>query len=98
MSFSSKQREWFVYIVRCRDKSLYTGIAIDLEQRIAEHNSGSKGAKYTRSRRPVTLVFYENHPDRSSAAKREAQIKKLSPTRKKALVNTGGESLPSSDS
>jgi len=67
---------YYVYMVRCADETLYTGIATDLERRIEEHNSSTKGAKYTRVRRPVTLVYQEEFPDRSSASKREYAIKK----------------------
>jgi putative endonuclease len=63
-------------MVQCADKTLYTGIATELERRIEEHNSSDKGAKYTRIRRPVTLVYSEKYPDRSSASKREYEIKK----------------------
>ncbi|MCK5340152.1 MAG: GIY-YIG nuclease family protein, partial [Desulfobulbaceae bacterium] len=62
---------WHVYMVRCRDGTLYTGIATDLNRRIAEHNSEKNGAKYTRSRRPVCLVYSEKVESRSAAAKRE---------------------------
>ena len=68
---------WFVYTVRCRDGSLYTGITTDLARRIKTHNTGQGGA-YTRSRKPVRLVFRELQPTRSSALKREAQIKRWS--------------------
>ncbi|TKB47695.1 GIY-YIG nuclease family protein [Thalassotalea mangrovi] len=79
---------WFVYILRCADKSLYTGITIDVEKRLQEHNADNvKGAKYTRARRPVELVYQETLPDRSGAAKREAQIKKLSRQQKIKLIN-----------
>ena len=67
---------YFVYMVKCADETLYTGIATELERRIEEHNSSDKGAKYTRVRRPVRLVYGEKHPDRSSASKREYEIKK----------------------
>jgi len=63
-------------MVQCADGTLYTGIATGLERRIEEHNSSDKGAKYTRARRPVILVYREEHPDRSSASKREYEIKK----------------------
>jgi putative endonuclease len=62
--------------VKCSDNALYTGIATELERRIEEHNSSVKGAKYTRVRRPVFLVYQEEFPDRSSASKREYEIKK----------------------
>ena len=63
-------------MVVCADDTLYTGIATELERRIDEHNTSEKGAKYTRARRPVTLVYSEKHKDRSSASKREYEIKK----------------------
>ena len=62
---------WFVYILRCRDGTLYTGIAVDLPRRLDAHRRGV-AAKYTRSRRPVTLVYHEAQPDRSRALRREA--------------------------
>ncbi|WP_344796892.1 GIY-YIG nuclease family protein [Litoribacillus peritrichatus] len=74
---------WFVYMLKCSDSTLYTGITTDLERRVKEHNSSDKGAKFTRSRRPVTLVYSEHCSDRSSASKREYAIKRLS--RKKKL-------------
>ncbi|UPT76732.1 GIY-YIG nuclease family protein [Sulfurovum sp. XGS-02] len=67
---------YYVYIVKCADETLYTGIAKELERRIDEHNGSDKGAKYTRVRRPVTLVYSEEYRDRSSASKREYEIKK----------------------
>ena len=67
---------YYVYIVKCADETLYTGIATELNRRIEEHNSSDKGAKYTRVRRPVTLVYNEEYPDRSTASKREYEIKK----------------------
>lgn len=76
---------WHVYVVRCRDGSLYTGIARDVTARIASHNDGS-GAAYTRSRRPVSLVWSEQAADRSAALKRELQIKRLRRSDKLALI------------
>ncbi len=67
---------YYVYIVKCADETLYTGIATELDRRIEEHNSSDKGAKYTRVRRPVTMVYSEEYPDRSTASKREYEIKK----------------------
>lgn len=75
---------WYVYIVRCADDTLYTGIARDLARRIAQHNAGN-GAAYTRGRRPVTLVHREAATDRGSALRREAAIKRLPPAAKRAL-------------
>ena len=78
---------YFTYIVLCADNTLYTGIATNLERRIEEHNSSDKGAKYTKARRPVTLVYSEEHIDRSSASKREYSIKKMSRKAKNILIN-----------
>lgn len=79
--------EWIVYIVRCRDDSLYTGITIDIERRLAEHNGeNGTGARYTRARRPVTLVYQETATSRSSAARREAEIKQLKKADKESLI------------
>ncbi len=77
---------WQIYIIECCDGSLYTGITIDLEKRLAAHNAG-KGAKYTTSRRPVQLVYEENAASRSEASKRENAIKKLRRSAKLALCN-----------
>jgi putative endonuclease len=68
--------KYFLYIVQCSDDTLYTGIATDLERRLAEHNSSDKGAKYTKARRPVKLVYSEEYENRSEASKREYFIKK----------------------
>jgi len=78
-------KQWWVYIVRCSDGSLYTGITVDKDRRVNEHNTSNKGAKYTRPRRPVQLVYSEKHLDRSSASKRESAIKKLSRSEKLTL-------------
>ena len=82
---------YYVYIVRCADNTLYTGIATNLERRVEEHNNSTKGAKYTRTRRPVSLVHYEAHVDRSTASKRECQIKKMSRAEKLELIAGGSE-------
>ena len=82
-----EKKEWCVYIVVCSDGSMYTGITKDRERRIIEHNDSKKGAKYTRNRRPVNLVYSEILPDRSSASKREYYIKKLSRTEKLKLID-----------
>lgn len=79
---------WWVYIVCCANDSLYTGITTNIERRIAEHNDSKKGAKYTRSKRPVKLVYSEIHPDRSSASQREYIIKKMSRTNKLKLIQS----------
>ena len=76
---------WVCYLLRCADDTLYCGITNDLDKRIAAHNAG-EGAKYTRSRTPVKLVFSEVCADRSAASKREMQIKKLSRAAKLILI------------
>ena len=76
---------WHVYILRCRDGTLYTGITTDVARRLAEHRRGT-GARYTRGRRPLRLVWREPQPDRAAAARREAQIKRLPRSRKLAMI------------
>ena len=76
----------YVYIVECSDKTFYTGSATNMEKRIQEHNSGRAGAKYTRFRRPVKLVYVEPCSTLSMALKREAQIKRLSRLQKILLI------------
>ena len=78
---------WFVYVVRCSDDSLYTGITTDINRRIEEHNTSNKGAKYTRTRRPVKLEYKEIYVDRSTASKREYTIKKLTRKQKLNLIS-----------
>lgn len=87
MDVSQKQNDWWVYMLRCADGSLYTGITTDLSRRLAQHNGEQAGgARYTRCRRPVTLVWGESGHDRSSALRREAGLKRLSRQRKLALA------------
>jgi putative endonuclease len=76
---------WFVYVVLCADRSLYTGVTTDAERRITEHNDG-RGARYTRSRGPVALVYLETVADRGAALRREHEIKRMTVAGKKALV------------
>lgn len=77
---------WYIYILLCADGSLYTGITTDCDRRLKEHNESlSLGAKYTRARRPVTMVWRENVANRSLASKREYAIKQLSRSKKLAL-------------
>ncbi|MDR3562559.1 MAG: GIY-YIG nuclease family protein [Negativicutes bacterium] len=78
----------WVYIVECTDGTYYTGWTVDIEDRLAAHNAGS-GARYTRGRRPVRLVYHEGCADRSLALRRERQIKRLSRREKERLVATG---------
>lgn len=76
---------WTVYLVRCRDGSLYAGVTTDLERRLTQHNAG-RGAAYTRSRRPVDLIYWEEVLDRAAAQRREHAIRRLSRTEKEALA------------
>ncbi len=76
---------WYLYILRCGDGTLYTGITTDVDKRLAVHQSG-KGAKYTRGRGPLTVVYRENCGTHSDALKRERQIKQLSREEKETLI------------
>lgn len=76
---------WTVYLLRCRDGSLYTGITTDLERRLARHRAGTASA-YTRVRRPIRLVYHERQPDRAAALRREAALRRLSRAEKLGLV------------
>lgn len=77
---------YFVYILECSDGSLYTGITTNITKRLDEHNTNEKGAKYTKARRPVKLVYQETSENRSSASKREYAIKKLTRVKKLQLI------------
>ena len=81
---------WYVYVLRCADGTLYTGITTDVTRRLEEHNRGA-GAKYTRRRTPVTLLFIEAAEDRSSASRREHAIKGLTRRGKLELVRAASE-------
>ena len=81
---------YYFYILRCSDNSLYSGITNDLEKRLKEHNSAQgRGAKYTRAKGPVTLVHSEKLSNRSSALKREAEVKRWRKDKKEELVASG---------
>lgn len=82
----STSDNWFVYLLRCNDQSLYCGVTTDLERRVKEHNESAKGAKYTRVRRPVLLAFSQTALNRSEACQLEVKIKKLSKVNKERLV------------
>ncbi len=84
MSNSSEAR-WYVYILRCVDDTLYTGVAVDVDRRVYEHNVGDRGAKYTRSRRPVSLFYREGPKTKSEALRRELEIKRMSRSEKENL-------------
>lgn len=79
---------YFVYILECEDGSLYTGITTDVERRFFEHQHGI-GSSFTRAKKAKRMVYIEEHPDRSSALKREAEIKKWPREKKLALVTSG---------
>ncbi|MCP4596297.1 GIY-YIG nuclease family protein [Neptuniibacter sp.] len=79
--------DWFVYMLRCSDDTLYTGVTTDTQRRLRQHNGELVGgAKYTKLRRPVEMIWTEPHPDRSTASKREYAIKKLPRQKKLELV------------
>jgi putative endonuclease len=78
---------YYLYILKCADETLYTGITTDLERRISEHNENKLGAKYTASRRPVKLVYYKRFKNRSNAAKEEVRIKKMTKAEKLKLIS-----------
>ena len=77
---------YFVYILECNDGNLYTGITKDLNKRLDEHNSNDKGAKYTKARRPVKLLYEESSENRSTASKREYKIKQFTRLKKLQLI------------
>lgn len=77
---------WWIYIIQCKDKTFYTGITTDLKRRVNEHNNSPLGAKYTRGRRPIKLVYSKKFKNKSLAAKEENKIKKLSRKEKIKLI------------
>ena len=81
----SDPQSWYVYILQCSDRTLYTGIAKDLEKRLAQHNNGT-GAKYTRGRAPVELVFTEGMKCHGDALRREHEIKRMSRAQKRKII------------
>lgn len=86
------EKEWTVYILECGDGTLYTGITDDLQRRLKAHEAG-KGAKYTRGRGPLTLRYREKHPDKSSALRREAELKRLSRKDKLLIINKSVDTI-----
>jgi putative endonuclease len=79
---------WYVYILKCNDNTLYTGVTTDVQRRFKEHKEGKTGAKYTRGRFPLEIAYEETCPSRSEAQVREAQIKKLTRSEKLVLIKT----------
>jgi len=82
---------WFVYILRCADTSLYTGVTTDVLARIESHNSSKQGARYTRSRRPVTLAYQERKRNKSFALRREAEIKSWTKAEKELFLRNSAK-------
>jgi putative endonuclease len=80
------KKMYYLYILQCADKSLYTGITVDLTRRLDEHNNSQLGARYTKARRPVKIVYSKKFRSRSAAAKAESRIKKLSRENKLKLI------------
>ena len=87
---------WTVYILRCGDGTLYTGITDDLSRRLAAHRAG-RGAKYTRGRGPLALVYWEEQTDRAAASRREWAIKRLTRAEKEALAASWGGEIPATE-
>jgi len=82
------EKNWFVYMLRCADNSLYTGITTDITRRLEEHNAKKSISRYTRARQPVELVYHETVESRSEAGKREVQLKKLKKADKELLIES----------
>jgi putative endonuclease len=89
---ASPDKPTFVYIVRCADGTLYTGWTFDLQRRVRMHNAG-RGARYTRQHRPVELIYWEEHPNRSAAQRREEEIKRRGRTYKEHLLGMRASAL-----
>ena len=83
----STEQPWFLYLLRCADGKVYTGITPNVEKRLAEHRAG-KGANFTRGRRRVELIYTERHPSKSAACVREREVKRWSRRKKLALIGT----------
>ena len=79
--------DWLMYVAECSDGSYYAGITTDMTRRLNEHNRTKRGAKYTRSRRPVRLIYFESHENRSEASRAEAAFKKLTRKKKEAYID-----------
>ncbi len=88
-----KQSEWYIYIIKCKDGALYTGITTDLERRFNEHSGSKLGAKFLRGKSPLTLMYSAQVGDKSRASKMEYRVKKLSRIQKVQLI-TGERELP----
>ena len=82
-----KVSNWYFYVVRCSDDTLYAGVTTDIDRRLREHNNRNNGAKYTRTRRPVKLAYKEHFKNRSTAQKAEYNFKKLTRKQKESVIN-----------
>ncbi len=91
---NEKIQPWFVYMLQCKDNSYYVGVATDVEDRVSEHNAG-QGSVFTKKRRPVKLVYTEEHENYTSARKREAQLKGWRREKKEWLINGFPSTRPS---
>ena len=90
---TEQTQRWWVYLLQCSDQTLYAGITTDLNRRVQEHNGEIRGgARYTRARRPVRLVWCEPSESRSAASQREAAVRRLSRSQKEQLIQHGSES------
>lgn len=89
---SQDNASWCVYMLECNDGTLYTGVTNNLENRLHQHNHGAAGAKYTRARRPVVLIYNESYPDKIQAMQREYAIKQLSRDEKLVLIKNNCQS------
>ena len=78
--------QWFLYVVRCNDDTLYTGVTTDIQRRLKEHNASSRGAKYTKTRRPVEVVYWKPFKNQSSAQKAEYRFKQLTREQKEKMI------------
>ena len=79
--------KWFLYVLQCSDGTYYTGVTTDMKRRLNEHNTSKRGAKYTKTRRPVKLVYLSGYESRSSAQKAEYKFKQLTRKQKEAIIN-----------
>ena len=87
MTLLTVEKKWYVYILLCSDGTYYTGVTTDLNRRLEEHNTSSRGAKYTKSRRPVRLIYFSEYDNRSSAQRAEYRLKKRSKQQKEQIIN-----------
>ena len=84
------EKAWFLYVLRCADDTFYTGTTTDITRRTNEHNTKKCGAKYTKTRRPVELIFWLDFENRSQAQKAEYKFKKLTRAQKEKIINASG--------